>query len=59
MSAAVLIGLLGFGRAAERLHVPAILGTSGARLVAASDPVAERRQLIARASPGCRAFATP
>lgn len=59
MSAAVLIGLLGCGRAAERLHVPAILETRGARLVAASDPVAERRQLIARAAPGCRAFATP
>jgi len=58
MSGAVLIDMVGCGRASERLHVPAILGTRGARLVAASDPVAERRQRVARAAPGCRTFAT-
>ena len=58
MSGVVLIGLLGCGRAAEQLHVPAILRTRETRLTAVCDPVPERRQLVARAAPGCRAFAT-
>jgi predicted dehydrogenase len=58
MSAAVLIGVLGCGRAAERLHIPAILRMRDARLTAVCDPVPERRQLLARIAPGCRAFAS-
>jgi predicted dehydrogenase len=56
VSAAVLFGILGCGRAAERLHLPALARIPGARLTAAYDPGPERRDLIARAAPGCRAF---
>ena len=56
MSAAVLVGILGCGRAAERLHLPALARIPDARLTAAYDPGPERRDLIARAAPGCRAF---
>lgn len=56
MNAAVLFGILGCGRAAERLHLPALARIAGARLTAAYDPGPERRDLIARAAPGCRAF---
>jgi predicted dehydrogenase len=56
VSAAVLVGILGCGRAAERLHLPALARISGARLTAAYDPGPERRELIARAAPGCRPF---
>ena len=56
VNAAVLFGILGCGRAAERLHLPALARIAGARLTAAYDPGPERRDLIARAAPGCRAF---
>jgi predicted dehydrogenase len=56
--AAVLIGILGCGRAAERLHLPALKRIGTARLTAAYDPGPERRELIARAAPGCRPFAS-
>src|SRR5882724_8025098 len=56
MSGAVLIGILGCGRAAERLHLPALQRIGEARLTAAYDPLPERRDLIARAAPGCRPF---
>ena len=58
MSGAVLIGILGCGRAAERLHLPALRRIGEARLTAAYDPLPERRDLIARAAPGCRPFAS-
>jgi predicted dehydrogenase len=58
MSGAVLIGILGCGRAAERLHIPALARLPDARLTAAYDPLPERRDLVARAAPGCRAFAS-
>ena len=56
LSAAVLIGILGCGRAAERIHLPALAGITDARLTAAYDPGPERRDLIARAAPGLPAF---
>jgi predicted dehydrogenase len=59
MSGAVLIGILGCGRAAERLHVPALRRMGDALLTAAYDPLPERRELIARAAPGCRPFGSP
>jgi myo-inositol 2-dehydrogenase/D-chiro-inositol 1-dehydrogenase len=58
MSGSVLIGILGCGRAAERLHIPALARLPDARLTAAYDPLPERRDLVARAAPGCRAFAS-
>ena len=57
MSETVLIGILGCGRAAERLYLPALARIPDARLTAAFDPGPERRELIARAAPGCRPFA--
>ena len=56
MSAPVRLGLLGCGRAAERLHVPAIGGATATRLAAAFDPIPSRRDLIASTQSGCRAF---
>jgi predicted dehydrogenase len=54
----VLIGILGCGRAAEQLYLPALARIADARLTAAYDPGPERRELIARAAPGCRPFDT-
>ncbi len=51
---ALRIGLIGCGRAAERLWLPALRRVSEARLVAAADVRAERRALVAREVPGCR-----
>jgi predicted dehydrogenase len=59
VSGTVLIGILGCGRAAERLHLPALARIADARLTAAYDPGPERRDLIARAAPGCRPFGAP
>ena len=56
MSGTVLLGLLGCGRAAERFYSPAIGRLTNARLTAAYDPQADRRQFIARSAPGCRPF---
>jgi predicted dehydrogenase len=50
--------LFGCGRAAERLHLPALAALKEARLVAVADPVSERRTLLASVTPGCRAFAS-
>jgi len=48
------LGILGCGRAAERLYLPALAHVPEARLAAAFDPVQARRELIASAVPGCR-----
>ncbi len=53
------IGLIGCGRAAERLHLPALVRTEQARLVAVADPRPERRELAAAAGDGCNRHATP
>jgi predicted dehydrogenase len=50
------VALIGCGRAAERLWVPALHAVPGARLVAVVDPRPERRALIARAGSADRAF---
>jgi predicted dehydrogenase len=55
-SGAVLLGLLGCGRVAERFHVPAMARLRNARLTPAYDPSPERARLVARLAPGCRAF---
>lgn len=53
------IGLIGCGRAAEHLYVPALRHVPEARIVAVADPNAERRDLIAGAiGGGCRGFDT-
>lgn len=44
----IRLGLVGCGRAAERLHLPALSRIEEARLVAASDPSPRRRHLIAK-----------
>lgn len=55
---AVQLGIIGCGRAAEHLYAPALARARGARVVAAADPVAARRDLVAFLLPGCRALAS-
>lgn len=52
------IGLIGCGRAAEWIHVPALSRVKEARLVAAVDPIPERRNFISSSVPGCLAFSS-
>lgn len=52
------LGLIGCGRAAEHLYVPVLARAAGAQVVAATDPVAERRDLIAGQLPECRAVSS-
>jgi predicted dehydrogenase len=54
MSAALETALVGCGRVAERLYLPALARVRGLRLAAAIDPLPERRRAIAAAVPGCR-----
>lgn len=59
MKAPLNIGLIGCGRAAERLYLPAFSRLkSRARLVAAVDPIYQRRELILSQVPGCKLFAS-
>lgn len=53
LSSPTNLGLIGCGRAAERLHLPALLRLQDARLVAVADPCYERRTFIAKSVPGC------
>ncbi len=59
MSGTVLLGLLGCGPRAERVHLPAIRALPSVRLTAAYDPSPERRDSIARMAPGCRPVPSP
>lgn len=56
MSASIRLGLLGCGRAAERLHVPAIGRGTATCLLGVFDPIRSRRELIASGQARCRAF---
>jgi myo-inositol 2-dehydrogenase / D-chiro-inositol 1-dehydrogenase len=56
VTAPLRLGLLGCGRAAERLHVPAMGGATATRLAGAFDPIRSRRELIASRQAHCRAF---
>lgn len=58
VSGPLRLAIFGCGRAAERLYVPALAHVPEARLVAAFDPVAARRELIAGATADCRAYAS-
>jgi myo-inositol 2-dehydrogenase/D-chiro-inositol 1-dehydrogenase len=49
----IKLGLVGCGRAAERLYLPTLLRLKGARLVAVADPYFEERPFIAKSAPGC------
>ena len=59
MSGTVLLGLLGCGPRAERVHLPAVRALPSVRLTVAYDPSAERRDSIARMAPGCRSVPSP
>jgi len=48
------LGLVGCGRAAERIWVPALRAVPEARVIAAVDSRSERCEAIAREIPGCR-----
>lgn len=51
------LGLIGCGRAAELLYVPSLAKVSSGAMVAVTDPLAERRELIAgQFGGGCKAF---
>jgi predicted dehydrogenase len=58
METPLRIGLIGCGRAAERIYIPALSRLTEARLVAAADPIPERRDLISSSVPGCLAFSS-
>ena len=58
MNAALNIGLIGCGRAAERLYLPTLSRLAEAQLVAVADPIRERRELISSNIPNCLAFST-
>lgn len=45
----VRVGLIGCGRAAERIYLPAFARVPAARLAAVADPSAERRRIVAEA----------
>jgi len=51
----VKLGLIGCGRAAEHLYVPVLARSAAMQVVAATDPVAERRDLVVGLLPDCRA----
>jgi predicted dehydrogenase len=50
------VAIVGCGRAAERLHAPALKRRADLRLVAVADPRPQRAGLIADTSPGCLVF---
>lgn len=50
--------MIGCGRAAERIYIPALSHLKEAKLVAAADPISERRTLISSSAPGCLAFSS-
>lgn len=52
----VHLALIGCGRAAQRLHLPALLASKEAQLVAVVDTHAERRAALAAEVPRCQAF---
>jgi len=52
------IGLIGCGRAAERIYLPAFSCLAEARLVAVADPISKRRELVSSYIPGCLAFSS-
>lgn len=52
------IGLIGCGRAAERIHLPALSHVKEVTLVAAADPIPERRDHISSTVQGCLAFSS-
>lgn len=45
----VRVGLIGCGRAAERIYLPAFARVPAARLAAVADPSAERRRIVSQA----------
>lgn len=58
MSAPIRLGLVGCGRAAERLHAPAVARSGKARLAAVADHDVQRAKFLAEGFPVCRVFRT-
>ena len=56
MTSPVRVGIIGAGRAAEKLYVPSLPRTEGGQVVAITDMRADRRDLIASQIPGCKAY---
>lgn len=59
MMVSIGVGLIGCGRAAEHLYLPAFAEVKEAVLSAVCDPNAERLAYIASKVDGCRAYQTP
>jgi predicted dehydrogenase len=57
MSAKLRMGLIGCGRAAERYYLPALGAVQDIEVVAAVDPVEERRSLVSDRFKGCVPYA--
>ena len=53
MNTVVKLGLVGCGRAAERLYLPTLLHLTDAKLVAIADPHYPERPFIDKNAPGC------
>lgn len=56
VSATTRVGIIGCGRAGERLHAPALARIGGARLAAVADPRRDRAELLARGVADCRIY---
>lgn len=58
MNMPLSVGLIGCGRVAERLYLPALLRLAEARVVAVADPIRGRRDLISSQIPDCVSFSS-
>ncbi len=52
----IKIGIIGCGRVAERIYLPALKKFHNIKITAVMDPIAERRNLISAALTGCMPF---
>jgi len=58
MNSSIKIGLIGCGRAAESIYLPAIKKISDVEVIAAVDPIEERRELISKNFKGCYSYSS-
>ncbi|OGU77194.1 MAG: hypothetical protein A2V93_12525 [Ignavibacteria bacterium RBG_16_34_14] len=58
MNPSLKIGLIGCGRAAELIYLPAIKKFSDVEVIAAVDPIEERRELISKNFKNCNTYSS-
>ncbi|MGA9291875.1 MAG: Gfo/Idh/MocA family oxidoreductase [Ignavibacteriaceae bacterium] len=56
ISSPLRIGIIGCGRAAERIYLPSLKNVNNIKITAAVDPVEDRRNLISGNFSGCTAY---